>query len=323
MSPNEIGNIRGVSDSIGLGDGASPDGLPHIAVCVCTYKRPILLKRLLKELNQQTTGGLFTYSITVVDNDAARTGEGTVAELQPGLAVPIQYLVETNQSIALARNMAIGNSTGELIALIDDDEYPIPTWLLELFQTCNEYKVDGVLGPVLRRFDEAPPAWLEKSSLLDRKVNPTGMKLAWREGRTGNVLMKREVLGFDPSPFRPEFIAGSDADFFRRKIEGGYRFVWSAKAEVFEVLPPFRWTRTYFVKRALLGGAMEPQLPTFGMRDIAKSVIAVPLYTLALPFAFVAGQYHFMKLLVKLCNHLGKLLAAMGIHLIRDQYVTN
>jgi glycosyltransferase involved in cell wall biosynthesis len=320
MSAHDFGDDSKVSSAAG---NAGVSRLPHIAVCVCTYKRPLLLKRLLTELNKQETGGLFTYSITVVDNDAARAGESTVAELQPDSVVPLKYFVESRQSISRARNMAIGSSTGELIALIDDDEYPIPTWLLEMFKTCIEYKVDGVLGPVLRVFDETPPAWLEKSSLLNRKVNPTGMRLEWREGRTGNVLMKRELLRGDPSPFRPEFIAGSDEDFFRRKIEEGYQFVWCAKAEVFEVLPPFRWTRTYFMKRALLGGSMEPQLPTFGIRDIMKSLIAVPLYTLALPFVLLTGEHHFMELLEKLCNHLGKLLAVMGIHLIRDRYVTN
>jgi glycosyltransferase involved in cell wall biosynthesis len=323
MNADGRSNSQPQFQAIDTAVGVSAQTLPHIAVCICTYKRPASLKRLLAELNRQETGGLFTYSITVVDNDAERAGEVAVAGMQASTIVPVRYFVEPRQSIALARNMAIGNSTGELIALIDDDEYPISTWLLEMFKTCNEYKVDGVLGPVLRRFDEDPPAWLQKSSLLDRKVNPTGMKLEWRDGRTGNVLMKRELLRGDDAPFRPEFIAGSDADFFRRKIEEGCQFVWSAKAEVFEVLPPFRWTRTYFMKRALLGGAMEPRLPTFGLRDIAKSLVAVPLYTIALPFVLIAGQHHFMKLLVKLCNHLGKLLAAMGIHLIRDRYVTN
>src|SRR5207245_10546140 len=41
----------------------------HITVCVCTYKRPHYLKRLLGELGNQDTSGLFTYSIVVADND--------------------------------------------------------------------------------------------------------------------------------------------------------------------------------------------------------------------------------------------------------------
>ena len=42
----------------------------HIGVCVCTYKRPELLKRLLDGLRNQETGGLFTYSIVVADNES-------------------------------------------------------------------------------------------------------------------------------------------------------------------------------------------------------------------------------------------------------------
>lgn len=44
-------------------------GTAHISVCICTFKRPSLLLRLLKELAGQETQGLFTYSIVVVDND--------------------------------------------------------------------------------------------------------------------------------------------------------------------------------------------------------------------------------------------------------------
>jgi glycosyltransferase involved in cell wall biosynthesis len=32
----------------------------HISVCVCTFNRPALLKRLLDELPRQETKGLFT-----------------------------------------------------------------------------------------------------------------------------------------------------------------------------------------------------------------------------------------------------------------------
>ena len=61
----------------------SPEqNLPHICVCVCTYKRPLMLTRLLTELNRQETGGLFTYSIVVADNDEAKSAEPTVTEFR-------------------------------------------------------------------------------------------------------------------------------------------------------------------------------------------------------------------------------------------------
>jgi hypothetical protein len=55
---------------------------------------------------------------------------------------------------------------------------------------------------------------------------------------------------------------------------------------------------------------------------VAKSAVAAPLYTLALPFAAVLGQGRFMSCLVRLCDHLGRLLAAVGINPIGQAYVT-
>ena len=43
-------------------------GIPHLCVCICTYKRLPFLKRLLTELAAQETDDLFTYSVVVADN---------------------------------------------------------------------------------------------------------------------------------------------------------------------------------------------------------------------------------------------------------------
>lgn len=76
------------------------------------------------------------------------------------------------------------------------------------------------------------------------------------------------------------------------------------------------------LRRALLRGSMAPLHPTFGVRDIAKSIVAIPSYTIVLPFALVLGQHRFMTLMVRLCDHLGRLLALVGIHPIKEAYVT-
>ena len=296
--------------------------LPHICVCICTYKRPELLKRLLKDVDAQNTCGLFTYSVVVADNDPEGSAKSAVEEMQAVLHVPLKYCAEPNRGIARARNTVVANAEGDYLALIDDDEFPIADWLRILLLTCRQYKVDGVLGPVKRHFDQEPPRWLKKSSLYDRGVNPTGMQVSWRESRTGNVLMKRSVVLNDPMPFRPEFRAGEDQDFFRRKIEEGRRFVWSSDAAVREVIPPARWSRWYYVRKALLQGATAAQQPDCDAGKLVKSAVAVPLYTLMLPLSLLMGQSYFMTLLVKLCDHAGKLLQAMKINPIREEYVS-
>jgi succinoglycan biosynthesis protein ExoM len=302
---------------------ASGAKVQHISICVCTYKRQNPLQRLLRELRAQDTGGLFTYSIVIVDNDSLKSAQRPVLDFAATSAIPIRYCEEPRQNIALARNKAVENATGDFIAFIDDDEFPRKDWLLNLFKTCQEYQVDGVLGPVKRHFDEEPPEWIIKGNFYERPTHKTGYVIPWLGGRTGNLLVKRDVFGADELPFRPEFRAGEDQDFFRRAIGRGRVFIWCDEAVAFEVVPPPRWKRVYMLKKALLRGATAALHPTVGFRDIAKSVIAVPVYTVALPFAALLGHHRFMNLLVKLCDHLGKLLALVGINPIRGQYITD
>ena len=294
----------------------------HISVCICTYKRPRFLKRLLEELDGQDTSGLFTYSIVVADNDHLQSGEAVVRDFAAASSIPIKYCVEPQQNIALTRNKAIENANGDFVAFIDDDEFPTRRWLLTLFKACDEFGVDGVLGPVKRHFDEEPPKWVVKGKFYERPTYPTRFVIDWRKGRTNNVLLKKRIFAAGAQPFRPDFLTGEDQDFFRRMIEKGHVFVWCNEAVVYEVVPPVRWKRTFMLRRALLGGTVSVIEPTFGALAIAKSVIAVPAYTAALPFALVLGHHRFMILSVKLFEHLGKLLALMGIKPIRT-YVTD
>ena len=296
--------------------------MTHIAVCICTYKRPDYLRRLLKEVASQETGGLFTYSIVIADNDESESARPVVSEFAASSAVQIKYCVEPVQNIALARNKAIANASGDFIAWIDDDEFPKQGWLLNAFNTCTKYEVDGVLGPVNRYFDDKPPDWIVKGNFYQRPTHKTGFVIPWNAARTSNVLLRSELFAGEKLPFRPEFRTGEDQDFFRRMIEKGHAFVWCNEAVVFEVVPPFRWRRTVMLKRALLRGATAVLHPTFGAMGIAKSIVAVPLYTFALPFALIMGQHKFMSVLVSLFDHIGKLLGAVGINPVRQSYVT-
>src|SRR5207244_3881679 len=195
----------------------------HITVCVCTYKRPRLLKRLLDEVGRQESDGRFTYSIVVADNDHLQSGKEVVSNFAAASKVRVQYCVEARQNIALARNKAVENATGDFVAFIEDDE------------------------------------------------------------------------------------------FFRRMIDKGHKFIWCGEAVVYEVVPPIRWKRTFMLRRALLRGTVSVLQPTFGAVDIAKALVAIPAYTVALPVALVLGHHRFLALLVRLCDRLGSLLSALGL----------
>jgi succinoglycan biosynthesis protein ExoM len=281
-----------------------------------------MLRRLLLELQKQETRGCFSYSIVIVDNDDQRSAEATVNEVKAISHVPIVYCNEPLQNIARARNKAVEIATGEFIAFIDDDEFPCQGWLLEMFQACMRHDVDGVLGPVLRHFDETPPRWLLKSNFYVRPRHETGFVMEWMECRTGNLLLNKRVFDTGEMAFRPEFRAGEDQDFFRRKIDQGRTFIWCDEAPVYETVPASRWKCGVMMRRALLRGATAVLHPTFGSWKIAKSITAVLLYSVALPFSFLIGYHHFMSLLIRLCDHAGALLALMGLNPVKSEYVT-
>ena len=136
------------------------------------------------------------------------------------------------------------------------------------------------------------------------------------------MLLKKEVfekhgLAFDPS-FRT---GGSDQEFFRQAMARGCRFVAVKEAPVYEVVPPERWTRTYWVKRALVNGFNAQRYAARGMgrpRQIfltLKSAAGAAGYALALPVCALLGQHRLIRCLEKGCYHLSRFCASFGIEL--------
>lgn len=294
--------------------------LQHITVCICTYKRSQLIARTLEALQDQEMSVEVSYSIVVVDNDASRSAQATVSEFSDRGSVPIKYVVEPQKNIALARNKALENADGDFVVFIDDDEFPSQRWLLNLLETCRKYKVDGVLGPVVPDFESQPPEWILKGAFFERPNYETGRKLAWRETRTGNVLLHKSVLADKDARFNPIFdTGGEDVDFFRRMTERGHAFVWCKEAPVYEVVPASRCKLSYLLKRALLRGSNFPKHRKNRLENILKSLIAVPAYTLMLPVLVVFGCHKAVSYLVKLCDHVGRLLAFVGVNLVTQR----
>ncbi len=161
-----------------------------------------------------------------------------------------------------------------------------------------------------------------RGRFFDRPVHPTGYVLSWKNTRTGNALLRRELFAEGHKWFDPTYgSGGEDRDFFRRKIKEGHVFVWCNEAKVFETVPSNRWKRTVLLKRALLRGKMALNSTDSKPVSVIKSVVAIAIYTACLPLFFILGHHVFMKYLIKDCDHLGKVLAFLGIDWIREKYV--
>ena len=273
---------------------------------MCTYKRPQMLSNLLKELQSQITDNQFTYSAVVVDNDANQSAKDTVNDWSNRSSIVIDYHCEEIQNISMARNRAVENAQGDFVAFIDDDEFPGDSWLLNLYKTYHAYRCDGVLGPVKPYFDGTPPVWLVRGGFCDRKSHKTGTVLKWEQTRTGNALIsmdvfRREGIRFEPSLGRT---GGEDQRFFRSAIDRGRTFVWCDEADVFEIVPRSRWSKTFYVKKYIQMGGRTGEIARntplrLKCRWFAKAIIATGCYALALPFSIVGGMHTLMKCFTK------------------------
>jgi len=294
----------------------------HISVCVCTYRRNQLLERLIRNLAVQRTGNLFSYSLVVVDNDEQGGARETVNRLAAELRLEVVYSIEPERTIPAARNHAVRLACGNYIGIIDDDEFPPPDWLLRMYEGIRTFSVDGALGPVHPFFEQTPPAWLVKAGLCELPSWRTGTILHWNQTRTGNVLLKKEVFDKHGLAFDLRFrTGGSDQEFFRQAMARGCRFVAVQEAPVYEIVTSLRWTKSYWLKRAIVNGFNAERYTATGMSRtrraalILKSLVAASIYALATPVCACFGQARLVTCLEKGCYHLSRFCGGFGVEL--------
>lgn len=297
--------------------------LDQISICICTYRRQSMLGRLIKKLSTLETDNLFDYSIIVIDNDPSASAKDTVENSSKNLKINIRYDIEPERSIPSARNHALMLATGNYIAIIDDDEFPPPNWLVTLYRAIQTFEVDGALGPIIPYFEQKPPAWLIKGKFCERPIYRTGTLLDWNHTRTGNVLLKRKVFVEYGLKFDPIWkTSGSDRAFFKLAMEHGYKFIAVAEAPVYEIVPPERWKKTYYIKRSIVHGYNTYRNSIKGaplkrqVLTAIKSLLAIGSYLIALPICLIAGPAWYLKCIEKGAHHLSQLLARFDIQII-------
>jgi succinoglycan biosynthesis protein ExoM len=200
-----------------------------IAVCVPTYCRPTTLQRLLDALLELQHPDRCAVQLRVVDNDVAGSAAVLVEAFarRCGGALEVRYCIEPRPGVTCVRNTAIELGAVDLVAFLDDDEWPTPTWLVDLVTALDDSGADAVVGPVVAALDEQGPCW--RGPRFRGAPCPSAGAIPWVVGRTGNVLIRGVWLYERGFRFDEQFAltGGEDADFFSRLDEAGARFVAS------------------------------------------------------------------------------------------------
>jgi len=235
-----------------------PSPAMRVGICIATYRRPRMLATLLKALDRQAFQKARPPLVTVVviDNDVAESARATVERAAVRARWPLCYGVEPRRGISYARNrgvVAVGQ-TCDFLVFVDDDELPRRNWLDELLFVQARENADVVAGPVLPRFDEVPPAWVDRGRFFVRPRYRTGHPLS--VAGAGNALVRTGVLTEQPGPFAPQFaLSGAeDTHLFMRLERLGARMVWADEAVVDERVPKTRLNVRWLLQRAYRGG---------------------------------------------------------------------
>jgi len=241
---------RIVQEALRAEMGVPPEqDAPSITVAVCTKDRPAWLTRCLRSLLalQQPAEPRAPLEILVIDN--APRDEQTqqaVARLSN-----VRYAVEPKPGLDFARNLALREATGEIIAFVDDDVVVDRCWLAGLCEALRENRDAGAFtglvlpleletraqilfeqrGGFRRGFDKIRYG----EALPDDPYYPTNAGLF---GTGANMAFRRELLlalgGFDEAlDTGPPLPGGGDLDMFYRVVRSGHPLVYEPAMAVF------------------------------------------------------------------------------------------
>lgn len=300
-----------------------------VSLCVCTYRRPLGLRRLLNAVARVHTERVERLEVVVVDNDSDGSARATCDAAAEGMPFPLRYAHEPRRGISFARNRAVAEADPESgwIAFLDDDEEPEPRWLDELVRVRAEYAADVVAGPVPPRFEADAPGWVLRGRFHEPPRRATGTLLPYAD--TGNVLVRASLFRDFPAPFAPSLAlaGGEDTHFFLRVARAGHRIVWADDAVAWEWIPPTRVRLPWLLRRAFRRGntwaLLERELEP-GMRIRARRIMRgagrIVRGALMLPLSLLRGRHALVETLRGMCFGAGSLAGVAGYRY--DEYRT-
>lgn len=219
-----------------LAEAAPGDSLPSATVAVCTHERADDLARCLEALRRLPPDG---QDVLVVDSGPRTDATRDLCARFPR----VLYLREERPGLDRARNRALREASGEIVAFTDDDAVVDAAWLRSIRRNFRDRLVLAVTGLTL-------PSELETSAQIEherfstfsrgfhRKVFEATNRSPGAAGKPGagvNMAIRRSAVEL-VGPFDEALDAGTpthsggDAEYFSRILSRGYRIVYEPRA---------------------------------------------------------------------------------------------
>jgi GT2 family glycosyltransferase len=225
---------------------------PSLTAAICTVNRQDMLARTIAHLvNLQLPGPQF--EIIVVDNTPAGAANEPAAERTRSVVngfPSVRYVREKIPGLNFGRNRAVRESSGELIAYLDDDVIVDRWWLEGLRRAWAEHPEAGIYsGPILPwELETDAQIMVERrggySHSFERRFfgqeMPGVSTYPCGDGCFGagaNMVIRRLVWealgGFDPTLDSAIIPGGGDTDMYYRVIRADYGIAYEPEMLIF------------------------------------------------------------------------------------------
>jgi len=225
--------------------------VPELSVIIPTYNRSNEVELVLDALMRQETDGI-TYEVIVVDNKGSDATRAVVDRaVARGTPVPLRYVCEPRKGVSYARNTGVSLARASLIAFLDDDGVPVPTWVREIRRAFDEHPdIDCIGGRVRPVWNTPPPSWLTSAhsgpiAIQDRsRPAPFDREHAWGCMLSANLACRRAAFD-EVGGFSPDYPRAQDRELEMRLWRAGKRGLYLPIADVVVDVPPERLRKAY------------------------------------------------------------------------------
>ena len=100
-----------------------------VTITIQTYNNARVLEQALESLAELRCPDDVDYEILVVDNNSSDETAAVIEQYRTLLEPRFRSVFEPRQGLSYARNRAIAEARGEIVAFLDDDALVDPDWL--------------------------------------------------------------------------------------------------------------------------------------------------------------------------------------------------
>lgn len=257
----------------------------ELTIAICTYNRCELLRQTLESLLIAYVPDNNQIELIIVDNNSKDSTLEVTQNFILKSPFYTQYIFEKNQGLSFARNTAVRNASGDIIAFIDDDVIVDRYFIANLIKYYRDYKVSCIGGKILPNWECEPPKWLTDGSyyyilaLIDHgnkaiyltKPHLWGANISFRK----EIFTEYGLFNTTIGRKKKNLLGGEETELLNKLLKANRKILYAPDVMVRHFVQKERMTRKYFMRYYYFYGLSEAHNKKI---KVNRSLLNIPLY---------------------------------------------